>query len=99
MRLEHAEEKIDIVRRLRNFEYALVILFVRKRDPQRQLARDEINRAQPEGELLQKPPQHEEEGLSRLDLVLELEALLELFRRQNKFQQPIRSEERRVGKE
>ena len=35
VRLEHSEQKIGIVGRLRNFERALVTLLVRKSDPQR----------------------------------------------------------------
>ena len=90
VRLEHAEEKIDIVGRLRDFEDMLISFFIRETDSQGQLARDEINRAQPKGELLEKPPQHEEQRLRCFDLVLELEALLKRFRRQNKFQEPRR---------
>ena len=100
MRVEHPKEKIDIVGRLRNFENALVCLLVRrsesvpwrigKSDPQSQFLCDEIDRTQPQRELLQKAAQHEEERLGGFDFVFELEALVERFRRLNKFEQPIR---------
>src|SRR5436309_2112265 len=97
VRLEHSKEKIDIVGRLRDFENALVsasrtgiCLIIRKSDPQRQLARDEINRAQPERELLEKPAEDEEQRLGGLDLVIELKTFVERFRRLNKFEQAIR---------
>ena len=48
MRLEHPKEKIDIVRRLRDFKNALVTSFIRERDRERQFARDQINAAQSE---------------------------------------------------
>src|ERR1700736_5337443 len=90
MRLEHPEEKIDIVGRLRDFENPFVRLFVRKTDPQRQLFRDQINAAQPKGELLQKSSKHEQQRLRGLDLVIEFETFVERFRWLNKFQEPRR---------
>ena len=95
MRLEHPEEKIDIVGRLRDFENALVSLRIRpggfvlarirKSDPQGHLVCDEIDAAQSQRELLQKPAEHEQERLSRLDLVIELKTFVEGFGRLNKF--------------
>ena len=86
VRLEHSKEKIDIVGRLRDFENALVSLLTRKTDLQRQFSCDEIDRAQPQSELLQKPTEHEEQWLRRFDLVIELKTFVERFRRLNKFQ-------------
>src|SRR6516165_2701387 len=91
MGLEHPEQKIDVVCRLRNFENPFVTLFARERDSQRQFFRDEINCGQPHGELLQKPAQHEKQRLGRLDFALKLETLLERLRRPNQFEQSIRS--------
>src|SRR5260370_1023182 len=64
MRLEHREQKIDIVCRLRNFENAFVTLFARhggfvlaripERDSHRQVLCDEINCCQTHRALLQK---------------------------------------------
>src|SRR5438876_4824211 len=90
MRLEHPEEKIDIVGRLRDFENALVDLRIRKSDPQGEFAGDEIDAAQSQGELLQKPAEHEQERLSCFDLMIELKTFVEGFRRLNKFEQAIR---------
>src|SRR6266446_9445882 len=90
MRLQHPEEKIDIVGRLWDFENAFVTLLVRKRDPQPDFSGDEINRAQPHCKLLQKAAEHEKQRLGSFDLVLKFEALIERFRGLNKFEQPIR---------
>src|SRR5439155_15363860 len=103
VRLEHAEEKIDIVGWLRDFENAFVNLFVRrsgsvlcadlwrirKRDLQRQFFCDEIDRVQPHGELLQKTAEHKQERLGCFDFALKLEALLERLRRSNQFEHSI----------
>lgn len=62
----------------------------RKSNPQGDFFGDEIDRAQPQRELLQKPAQHEKQRLGSLDLVFELEALLERLRGLNKFKEPIR---------
>src|ERR1700730_11619080 len=91
MRVQHPKEKIDIVGRLRNFESAFVMLLVRKRDSQIDFFGDEIDRAQPQRELLQKSVQHEKQRLGSLDFVFELETFVKQSRRLNKFQQPIRS--------
>src|SRR6266403_2279102 len=88
VRLEHSKEKIDIVARLRDLENALVTLLTRKTDAERQFFRDEIDPAQPQRELLQKPAEHEEQRLRCFDLMIELKTFLERFRRLNKFQQP-----------
>ncbi len=85
--LEHPEEKIDIVARLRDLENALVTLLTRKTDAERQFFRDQIDRAQPQRELIQKPAEHEEQRLGGLDLMIELKTFLERFRWLNKFQQ------------
>src|SRR5438552_7126069 len=100
VRLKHSKEKIDIVGRLRDFENALVTLLVRhggfvlarirKTDAERQFFRDEIDRAQPQGELLQKPAEHEKERLRSFDLMIELKTFIERFRWLNKFQEPRR---------
>src|SRR5436190_4961012 len=87
MHLEHPEQKIDIVCRLRNFENALVTLFIRERDSQRQFFRDEINCCQTHGELLQKTAEHEKQRLGCFDFALKLETLLERLRRPNQFEQ------------
>src|SRR5205823_14662121 len=81
MRMQHPEEKIHIVGRLRNFENALVNLFIRERDAQSQFFCDEINSAQPDGELLQKSAKHAEKRLGRFNFVLKFETLLECLRR------------------
>src|SRR5882724_7481226 len=88
--LEHSKEKIDIVGRLRDLENALVTLLTRKTDAERQFFRDQIDRAQPQSELLQKPAEHEEERLRCFDLVIELKTFIERFRWLNKFQEPSR---------
>src|SRR5438309_5543800 len=101
MRLEHPEEKIDIIRRLRNFENPLVsasrtgicwfvLVRIRKSDPQSEFLGDQIDPAQPERELLQKSAEHKEQRLGGFDLVIELETFLKRFRRLNEFQQAIR---------
>src|ERR1041384_5257238 len=87
MRLQHPEQNIDIVCRLRNFENAFVNLFARhgglvsarigERDSKRQFFRHEINCCQAYGELLQKTAEHEKQRLCRFDFALELETLLE----------------------
>src|SRR3984893_17373983 len=87
MRVQHPKEKIDIVGRLRNFESALVSLLVRKTDPQGDFFGDEIDRSQPQRELLQKPAQHEKQRLGSLNLVFEFKALIKRLRRLNKFQE------------
>src|SRR5215831_20896455 len=91
MRLEHANEQIDIVGRLRNFENALVSLLIRKRDPQGQFFCNQIDRAQAQRELVQKSAQHEKQRLSGFDLMLKLEAFLEGLRRSNEFEHAIES--------
>src|SRR6266404_553980 len=90
VRLEHAKEKIDIVGRLRNFENTLVILFVRKSDPQGQFFGDEINRAQPHGELLQKAAQHKKERLGRFNFIFKLETFGKRFRGLDSLEKPRR---------
>src|SRR3954470_19702929 len=87
MRLEHAEQKIDIVCRLRNVENALVYLFIPERDLQRQFFRDQINCRQTHRELLQKTAQHKKQRLGCFDFALKLETLLERLRRSNQFEQ------------
>src|SRR4029077_18105814 len=87
MRLEHPEQKIDIVCRLRNFENTLVYLFIPERDSQRQFLCREINCCQTHGELLQKTAQHKKQRLGCFDFALKLETLLERLRRPNQFEQ------------
>src|SRR5262249_37347119 len=94
VRVEHPEEKIDIVSRLRDFENVLVSasrtgigLFARKCDRERQFACDQINAAPPERELLEKPTQNEKQRLGGFDLVIELKTFIERFRQLNEFQQ------------
>ena len=101
MHMQHPEEKIDIVGWLWNFEAAFVTLFVRrsesvpwrirKSNSQGDFFGDEINRTQPQRELLQKPAEHKKEWLSRFDFVFELEAFFKRLRWLNKFKEPIRS--------
>src|SRR5882724_11893763 len=88
--LEHPEEKIDIVARLRDLENALVTLLIRKTDAERQFFRDQIDPAQSQREVLQKPAEHEQQRFGGFDLVIELKAFLERFRWLNKFQEPRR---------
>src|SRR5438105_12804412 len=86
MRLEHPEQKIDVVCRLRNFENSFVYLFarhggfvlarIRERESQRQFLCDEINCCQTHRQLFQKTSEHEQQRLSRLDLVIKFEGLL-----------------------
>ena len=87
MCVEHPEEKIDIVSRLRNFENALVSLLARKSDPQGQFPSDEINAAQAQRELLQKAAEHEKERLSRFDFVFELESFHKRLRELDQLEQ------------
>src|SRR6476661_8796249 len=87
MRLEHPEQKIDIVCWLRNFENTLVCLFIPERDSQRQFLCDEINCRQTHRELLQKTAQHKKQRLGCFDFALKLETLLEGLRRPNQFEQ------------
>ena len=54
MRVQHPKEHFDVVGRLRNFEAMLVTLFVAKSDSQLQLLRDEIERSEPQRDLLLK---------------------------------------------
>src|SRR5260370_33791810 len=77
MRMQHPEEKIDIVGRLRNFENAFVNLFIGERDPQGQFFCDEINSAQLNGELLQKTAKHEEKRLGGFKFVFKFTSLLQ----------------------
>src|SRR5258705_12699667 len=91
MRQEHPEQKIYIVCRLRNFENALVYLFIPERDSQRQFLCDEINCCQTHRELLQKTAEHKKQRLGRFDFALKLKALLERLRRANQFEQSIGS--------
>src|SRR6059058_6473124 len=87
MRLEHSEQKIDIVCRLRNFENALVYLFIAEGDSQSQFICDEINCCQTHRELLQKTAQHKKQRFGCFDFALKLETLLERLRRPNQFEQ------------
>src|SRR5436853_7407065 len=91
VRLEHPEEKINIIGRLRDFENALVsasrtgiCLIIRKTDPERQFLRDQIDDAQPKGKLFQNPPEHEEQWLGGSDPVIELKTFLNSLRCRNK---------------
>src|SRR4029434_4601843 len=90
MRVQHPEEKIDIVARLRNFENPLVNLFIPERDAQGPFFCDEINSAQSGGELLQKPAKHEEKRLGGFNFVFEFEALLKRLRRPDQFKHSLR---------
>src|SRR5205085_12030079 len=109
VRLEHPEEKIDLVGRLRDFENTnmcflartgsssrspsrtgtsqsrLVFVRTRKGDAQGQLAGDQINAAQSNGELFEKAPENEKQRLGGFDLMIELKTFIERFRRLNKF--------------
>src|SRR6476619_5131254 len=87
MRLEHPEQKIDIVCRLRNFENVLVYLFIPERDLQRQFFRDQINCCQTHRELFQKTAQHKKQRLGCFDFALKLKTLVERLRRPNQFEQ------------
>src|SRR2546423_12632582 len=89
VRLEHSEEKIDIVSWLRDFEHTLMLeagswelgvvrlvadlLRIGKMNREGELFRDQINAAQPQGELFEEPPKHEKQRLGRFDLMIELE--------------------------
>src|SRR4029077_19741433 len=64
---------------------------IRKSNSQGDFFSDEIDRAQPQRELLQKPAQHEKQGLGSLDLVFEFKPLIKRLRWLNKFKEPIRS--------
>ena len=64
---------------------------IRESDSQRQFFCDEINRAQTQGELLQKTAQHKEQRLGCFDFAFKFEALLERLRRSDQFEQPIGS--------
>ena len=85
MRVQHSEQKIDVVGRLRNCENPLVNLFVRhggsvlwrirERDAQGQFFCNEIDCAQPHCKLLQKTSQHEKEWLGCFNLIFKFEAL------------------------
>src|SRR5438128_7794440 len=96
VRLEHAKEKINIVGRLRDFENALVTLFARlggsmlwrigKGDLQGEFFCDQINRSQPNREMLEKTSEHENQRFGIFDLVFKLEVFLEQFRRPNQFE-------------
>src|SRR5438067_5200620 len=90
MCMQHPKEKIDIVGRLRNFENALVNLFIHECDAQGQFFCNEINSAQSDGELLQKSTQHEENRLGGFNFVFEFEALFKRLRRPDQFEHSIR---------
>src|SRR2546423_15059566 len=99
MGLEHPEEKIDVIGRLRDFESASrtgicasltgiclsLLLRIRKSDRECELARDEIDAVQSKRELLKEPPEDEEQRLRGLDLMIELKTFLKNFRGLNKF--------------
>ena len=87
--MQHPKEKIDIVRWLRNFETAFVLLFVRESNSQGQFFSDEVNRAQPQGELLQKATQYKEERLGGFDFIFEFEAFLKRLRRPDELERSI----------
>src|SRR5205085_2236493 len=82
VRLQHSEKKIDIIGWLRNFEHTnvcflarhsgFVLMRTRESDRQREFARDEINAAQSQCELLKKPAKNKEQRLGGFDLVIEL---------------------------
>src|SRR5437764_6231649 len=101
VRLEHAKEKVDIIGRLRDFKNAFVTLFVRpggsmlwrigKGDLQGQFFCDQINRSQPNREMLEKTSEHKNQRLGGFDLVFKLEVFLEQFRRPNQFENSIAS--------
>jgi hypothetical protein len=102
VRLEHPEEKIDVVGRLRDFEDTnvccasrtgtsqsrFVYLQSRKCNGEGQLARDEINAAKAERELLEESSENKKQRLGRLDLVIELVIFDKNFRRLNEFEHP-----------
>src|SRR5262249_15935404 len=87
MRLEHPEQKIDVVCRLRNFENALVYLFIRERDSHRQFFLYQINCSQTHSQLLQKATEHEKQRLGCFDFALKLETLLERLWRPNQLKE------------
>jgi hypothetical protein len=89
MRVQHPKKKINIIGWLRNFENPLVNFFIRKCDLQRQFFCNEINRAQADGELLQKTAQHEEQRLGCFNFIFKLKAFRERLRRPNQFQHSI----------
>jgi len=90
MGVEHPEKRFDVVRRLRDFESVGVTALVAKSDFELELARDEMERTQPDGKLLEKAAKHEEERLARFDFVLELEQFFERFPDGHELEKPRR---------
>ena len=90
MRVQHSEEKIDIIGRLRNFEAALVLFFIRKSNLKSQFFCDQIDCTESQSELLQKTAQHKEERFDCFDFVFELETLDKRFRGLHQLEQSSR---------
>src|SRR4051812_9737117 len=86
VRVQHSEQRFDVIRRLGNLESVDVIALVAECDLELQLADDEMNRVEPHRKLLKKPAEHEEERLARLNLRFEFEGLLERFTDRDEFQ-------------
>src|SRR5256714_15202259 len=90
MRVEHPEKRFDVVRRLGNFESMLVTALVAENNFELQFAGDEMERVHPDGKLLKKAPQHEEERLARFNFIFEFRRFLERFPDWHELQQPCR---------
>ena len=87
VRLEKTKQNLNRVGRIGNLEAMLVMRFVGKCQPQRDLLRDEVECRETQRQLLEKASQHEEERLGGFDLVLKLDLLREDFRRPNELQE------------
>src|SRR5256884_3922664 len=98
MRVQHPEEHLDVIARLRNFKIMPVRVLVAKGNFQLELARDEVERFEPERELLQKTAQNKEQRLNRFDFIFELERFLEKLRHGNELEKTRRFPARPVPK-
>jgi hypothetical protein len=87
MCVEHPEKRFDVVGRLRDFESVRVTVLVTESNFELELAGHEMERAQPDEKLLEKPAKHEQERLARFDFVLELERFFERFADRDELQQ------------
>src|ERR1700731_1933490 len=90
VRLQHAKEEIDIIRRRGNLETTLVGSSIAKLNPQPELFRDEIDSAQAKSELRQKAAQNKQQRFGGFDFVFKLKTFVKTFRRLNELQQPHR---------
>src|SRR5438477_12738674 len=96
MRVQHPEEHLDVIARLRNFKMMPVRVLVAKGNFQLKLARDEVERFELKRELLQKTAQNKEQRLNRFNFIFELERFIEKLPHRNELEKPRRCPARPV---